>query len=81
MDKNDILQTVTEVFKDVLDNEKVTLSRETTAMDVDDWDSLNHIQLVVAVERRFGIRFNSQEILRWNNVGEMIDSISAKLNS
>ena len=81
MDKNDILQIVTEVFKDVLDNEKVILNRETTAMDVDDWDSLNHIQLVVAVERRFGIRFNSQEILRWNNVGEMIDSISAKLNS
>lgn len=81
MEQNDILQTVTAVFRDVLDNDDITLTRQTTAMDVEDWDSLNHIQLVVALERHFNIRFSSQEILRWKNVGEMLDSISAKLNA
>ena len=80
MDQNEILATITDVFRDALDDEKIILARETTAADVDNWDSLTHFQLVVAVERKFSIRFNSQEFLRWKNVGEMVDSISAKLN-
>ena len=80
MDQNEILATITDVFRDALDDEKIILTRETTAADVDNWDSLTHFQLVVAVERKFSIRFNSQEFLRWKNVGEMIDSTSAKLN-
>ena len=79
MDHNEILTTVTTVFAEVLDNKNIVLTGETTANDVEEWDSLNHIQLVVAVEKKFGIRFTSREIQSWKNVGEMIDSINAKV--
>jgi acyl carrier protein len=78
MEKSEMLKKVNDIFIDTLDNEDITLTYETTAKDVDDWDSLNHIQLVVAIERYFKIRFTSQEIQSWNNVGEMLDCISAK---
>ena len=78
MDRSDILRQVNNVFLDVLDDENIVLSDETTASDVDDWDSLNHIQLVVAIEKQFKIRFSSKEIQSWNNVGEMINSIAGK---
>jgi acyl carrier protein len=79
MDNIDILTTVTAIFAEVLDNENLVLTRETTANDVEEWDSLNHIQLVVAVEKKFGIRFSSREIQSWENVGQMIDSINTKI--
>jgi acyl carrier protein len=78
MDRSLILKAVTDVFRDVLDNEDIRLADETTAADVEDWDSLSHIQLVVAVEKHFGLRFTSREIQSWANVGAMIDSIAAK---
>ena len=80
MNRSEILRIVNEVFIDILDDESLVLTEETSANDVEDWDSLNHIQIVVAVERQFKIRFTSQEILRWKTVGEMISSISSKLN-
>ena len=63
---------------DVLDNPNVVIDFNTTANDVEDWDSLNHIQLVVAIEKRFNVRFKSNEIRNWENVNEMIESILAK---
>jgi len=78
MEKSEVLEKVNEVFIDILDNEDIVLSYETTANDVDDWDSLNHIQLVVAIEKKFKIRFTSQEIQSWKNVGEMLDCILSK---
>ena len=78
MDKNQILAEVQEIFRDVLDNEDIVLANETVADDIEEWDSLTHIQLVVAVEKHFKIKFTSKEILMWKNVGEMIDSIAAK---
>ena len=80
MDRNEILNTVNNVFIDVLDDDNLVLTEATTANDVEEWDSLNHIQLVVAIERQFKIRFASQDSLSWQNVGEMVDSIAAKLN-
>jgi len=79
MERSDILHGVTEVFKDNLDDENIILAENTTADDIEEWDSLTHVQLVVAVEKKFKIRFNAKEIQSWKNVGEMIDSISVKL--
>ncbi len=79
MERVEILENVKAVFIDVLDNEDIELSDETTAKDVDDWDSLNHIQLIVGIEKKFKIRFTSQEIQSWKNVGEMLNAIQAKL--
>ncbi|WP_333601144.1 acyl carrier protein [Flavobacterium sp.] len=78
MSRADILKEVTDIFIDVLDNEDIVLNDETQAKDVDDWDSLNHIQLVVAIEKHFKIRFTSKEIQSWNNVGEMLNCIQEK---
>jgi acyl carrier protein len=80
MNNSEILKTVNTIFIDILDDDNIVLTGETTANDVEEWDSLNHIQLVVAIEKQFKIRFTSQQIQSWNNVGELINSISAKLN-
>lgn len=78
MTKEEILKIVNEIFVDVLDNPNVVIDFNSTANDVEDWDSLNHIQLVVAIEKRFNVRFKSNEIRNWENVNEMIESILAK---
>ena len=78
MNFSENLERVQDVFRDVLENENIVLTPETTANDVEDWDSLNHIQLVVAIEKTFKIRFTSHEIQSWKNVGEMVDCIFKK---
>jgi acyl carrier protein len=79
MERTEILKQTTDVFKDVLEDEKIVLQDRTTANDVEEWDSLNHIQLVVAIEKNFNIRFTSKEIQSWSNVGELIDCIKTKI--
>jgi acyl carrier protein len=79
MEKKQILKEVNDIFIDVLDNEQIVLSEATTAEDIDEWDSLTHIQLIVAIEKHFKIKFTSSEIREWKNVGEMILSIEPKL--
>ena len=78
MEKSQILAEVQTIYRDVLDNEEIVLANETTADDIEEWDSLTHIQLIVAIEKHFKIRFTSREILSWQNVGQLIDSIAAK---
>lgn len=78
MEKNQILEEVQDIFREVLDNEEIVLASETTADDIEEWDSLTHIQLIVAIEKHFKIKFTSKEILSWQNVGEMVDCIAAK---
>jgi acyl carrier protein len=75
-------QVMTEVNRiacQVLDNDSIKLRSDTTANDVKEWDSLNHIQLVVAIEKHFKIRFNFAELQKFKNVGEMCDNIAIKL--
>ena len=78
MAREEDLKQVNKIIIDILDNEEIILTEKTQAADVKDWDSLNHIQIIVAIEKHFHIRFKSKEIQSWKNVGEMIDSIQEK---
>lgn len=78
MERSEILKRIQAIFQDVLDNEDIELNAETTAEDIEEWDSLSHIQLIVAIEKEFKIKFTSKEILSWKNVGEMIECIMLK---
>ena len=69
---------LTENRLEELEVDDLVLTDETTADDVEEWDSLSHVQLVVALEKSFGIKFTSREILSWDNVGDLIDCIEKK---
>jgi acyl carrier protein len=71
----EILSQVQDIFRDHLEDETIVLTEATTANDVDGWDSLMHLQLIVAIENHFKIKFTSREILQWKNIGEMIKNI------
>lgn len=78
MERTEVLTQLNDIFNDILDAEGIVLSDLTTADQVEGWDSLTHIQLVVSIEKYFKCRFSSKEIQSWNNVGEMVDSILSK---
>ncbi len=79
MERQDVLKQVNDIFIDVLEKKDLVLDDNTTARDVEEWDSLAHIHLIVAIERAFRIRFSSKEMQSWENVGEMIDCICGKI--
>lgn len=75
MDYQNIIDQLNPIFRRILDNENISLTASTTANDVEGWDSLNHLQLVVAIERHFKIKFTASEIQNWENVGEICESV------
>lgn len=77
MDRASIFEKLTEVFRDVFDDGSITLSDETTAADIEDWDSLTHITLLATVEEEFGMKFSMKAVQGMQNVGEMVDLIAA----
>lgn len=79
MEQQQILEKLNEIFVAVLDNEDIKLTETTTAADIEEWDSLYHIQLVVAIERNYKIKFTASEIQSWKNVGDMINAVKSKL--
>jgi len=74
-----VLAAVNRIMCETFNNQAIQLKYETTARDVAEWDSLNHIELVLAVEKHFMIRFNFVELQKFKNVGEMCDNIVSKL--
>ena len=78
MNRQDVHAKLTEVFRYVFDDEEIELTDSTTADDIDDWDSLNHITLIAAVEKEFGLRFTMGEVSGMKNVGEMVDIIMSR---
>jgi len=81
METNEIIKQVNDIFIDVLDNDDIKLKPETSAKDIEEWDSLNHIQLIVAIEKKFKLRFTTSEINSWKNVGEMSENIKKRLEA
>jgi acyl carrier protein len=74
-----VLAEVNRIVRRVLNNDSIQLRCETTASSVPDWDSLNHIEIIVAVEKHFKIKFNFVELQKFKNVGEMCENIAKKL--
>ncbi len=78
---NKVYDRLNEVFRDVFDDETIVVNENTTADDIEDWDSLEHINLVVAIENEFGIKFSMGETTSLKNVGEMVSLINQKLGN
>lgn len=79
MDKNVIFEILENIFCDVFDLESIKLSDATSAEDIDQWDSLNHVLLVSAIQKKFNVKFSAREMLVWDNVGDIVKSIQSKL--
>lgn len=73
------LEEITEIFKEELKDNSVELTRESTAADVDGWDSITNTNIVYAIEQKYSIRFKLREILKLKNVGDLVDTINKKL--
>ena len=79
MDQKTILNEVNSIFIKVFDDKSILIKEDTTTDDVEAWDSLNHIQMITAVEKHFKIRFDLNELLNFSNVGDLCKAISRKL--
>lgn len=69
------------IFTKVIGKENIVLEDTTTAKDVQGWDSLSHASIIVEIEKLFNIKFSIRDMMKWKNVGKMIDSIEAKINN
>ncbi len=79
MTREEIFEGLNEVFRDVFDDEDITVGETTTAADIEDWDSLEHINLVVSVERHFSMKFSMGEVTGMKDVGAMADIIEERV--
>ena len=80
MNITDVLAELNTIFQEMVDDPSVILERKTTAADVDEWDSLNHITFVISIEKHFKVKFTRSEIASWANVGDMCDAIYSRIN-
>jgi acyl carrier protein len=78
MTESEIFSRLTDIFHDVFDDDDIELTPDMTAEDVDEWDSLSHIRLIVAAEREFGVSFSSAEVANLENVGQFVALILAR---
>ena len=79
MSREEIYDALNEVFQDVFDDDSITVHDETTAADIEDWDSLEHINLIVEIEKKFNMTFSMGEVPGLKNVGEMVDILEKRL--
>ena len=79
MNREEIYERLNDVFRDVFGDDGITVNDETTAADIDGWDSLRHITLLAAVEDEFDIEFSMGQTVKMKNVGEMVDYIEGEL--
>ncbi len=81
MSREEVFEKLNGVFQDVFDDDTITVTDTTTADDIEEWDSLEHINLLAAVEQEFGMKFNMGQIVSMKNVGEMADIIMQQIIS
>ncbi len=79
MSRNEIYDRLTEVFRDFFDDDDIVINDETTSDDIEDWDSLEHINLIVAIEQEFEMKFSMGEVTGMKNVGAMVDIIQERI--
>jgi len=79
MSRSEIYDRLTEIFRDFFDDDDIVISDETTSDDIEDWDSLEHINLIVAIEQEFGMKFSMGEVTGMENVGAMVDIIQERI--
>lgn len=79
MDREKIMEKLNEVFREVFDNESITVSDSTTAKDINEWDSLTHITLISEIEEEFEVEFEMEDVTQMKNVGEIADKIAGLL--
>ncbi|MCR4786064.1 MAG: acyl carrier protein [Lachnospiraceae bacterium] len=75
MSREEVFEEVRKIFRDNFDDEELVIVDETNSKDIEDWDSIEHINLVIAMEKRFGLKFDIGEVGKLANVGEMVDLI------
>ena len=78
MSQSDIYETLNDIFRDVFDDPSLAVTSQMSAKDVPEWDSFNHINIIVAAEQRFGVKFRTAEIDTLRTVGEFADLIARK---
>ena len=76
MSREEIYEQLNEVFRDVFDDDTIEVNDQTTSRDIEDWDSLEHINLIAAIETQFGMKFTMGQVVTMKNVGEMVDILS-----
>ena len=79
MEREEVFQKLTEIFRNNFDDERICLSDSTSAQDIEDWDSLEQVNRVVAIQSEFKIRFQLDEVNAMRNVGDMVDGILSKV--
>lgn len=79
MEKKELMDKLTEIFREVMDNDEIVLNDETTSEDIEEWDSLSHIELIDVIGKELGVKITSMEFRGWENVGEMVESLLQKL--
>lgn len=79
MGKEEIYERLNNVFRDVFDDESIVVTETTTSADIEDWDSLEHVNLVVAIEKEFGMKFNMNEVTTMKDVGDMVNIIISRI--
>lgn len=79
MNELEILQNLTDIFQEFFDDNELILTHESTAEDIEDWDSLAQVGLILSIERTFSLKLNLTEVSKLENVGEMVKLISAKI--
>jgi len=77
----DVRDKLNGIFQEVFKDDGIQIKPETTANDVDGWDSFSHVTLIVAIETRFNIKFSLKEVMSFKNVGDLIKSIEQKIKA